>query len=175
MSRIPPIQLSQTDAATRSTLEDIKNKIGMVPNLYATFAHSPAALNAYLTMNDALGAGRFTAKERETIALAVGQANHCQYCVSAHTLIGKGAGLSEQELRQARAADEGNALASFAARIVESRGQLSDADIHKAQVLGLDEEAIVELVANVALNILTNYLNHVADTEIDFPVVELSA
>ena len=173
MSRINPIQPSQAEASTRDTLANIKSKIGMVPNLYATFAHSPAALNAYLAMNDALGAGRLSARERESIALAVGQANRCQYCVSAHTLIGKGSGLSEQEIQQARAAEADNPLAGLAAKIVASRGQLSDADIHSAQVLGLDDEVIVEVVANVALNILTNYLNHIAETEIDFPVVAL--
>ncbi len=173
MPRIHPVQLAQTDAKTRSILEGVRAQIGMIPNLYATFARSPAALNAYLALNDTLGKGRLSAAQREVIALAVGQSNQCQYCLSAHTLIGKGAGLSDQDIQQARSADDNNGLASFAAAIVERRGMVSEADLAAAQNIGLDEEVIIEVIANVALNILTNYTNHIADTEIDFPVVDV--
>ena len=102
MTRIAPVSLDQADVATQATLNGLKAKLGMVPNLFATFAQASAVLNGYLAFSDALSKGRLSAAQRELIALAVGQTNACQYCLSAHTLIGKGAGLSEAAIRAAR-------------------------------------------------------------------------
>lgn len=102
MSRITPLSAGQGDAATQATLAGVKAKLGMVPNLFNTFALAPAALNGYLAFSDALSKGRLTAAQRELIALVIAQTNACQYCLSAHTLIGKGVGLSEQAITAAR-------------------------------------------------------------------------
>jgi AhpD family alkylhydroperoxidase len=98
MAQIAPLNLETADAATAATLNAVKAKLGMVPNMFATLAHAPAALNGYLGLSETLGTGRLTAAQREIVALAAGQANRCQYCLSAHTLIGKGAGLSAEAI-----------------------------------------------------------------------------
>ena len=179
MPRIAPIDTTHTDAGVQATLSAVKVKIGMVPNLFSTFAQSPAVLNGYLAFSDALSSkGVLTAKQREIVALAVAQANECQYCLAAHTLMGKGAGLSSVGIRKAR---EGKAettidgaVAWFARRVVKTRGQVTDADIALVRSAGLDDARIIEVIANVAINVLTNYTNNVAQTDIDFPKVDVA-
>jgi uncharacterized peroxidase-related enzyme len=178
MSRIAPVDHATADAGVKATLSAVKTKIGMVPNLFSTFARSPAVLNGYLALSDALGAGALSAKQREIVALAVGQANECHYCLSAHTLMGNGAGLSPEAIRKAREgkADDvtDNGIALFARRVVETRGKVTDADIAAARSAGLDDARIVEVIAGVAINVFTNYTNNVVQTEIDFPKVDVA-
>lgn len=177
MSRIPPLSVSEADARTAATLNAVHSKLGMIPNLFATFAQAPAALNGYLQFSQALGAGRLTARQREIVALTVAQENNCHYCLSAHTAIGKGAGLTEQDIRDARSATARDAkdaaIAAFAGKLTRSRGVVSDGELATLRAQGIDDGLVVEIIANVALNLLTNYLNHVAGTDIDFPVVDL--
>jgi uncharacterized peroxidase-related enzyme len=178
MPRINPIIAAATDAETNATLGAIKAKIGMIPNLYATFAQSPVVLNGFLALSDSLSKGALTAGQREIVALATAQANQCHYCLSAHTLLGKNAGLSADAIAAARngkAADaQDNAVAMLAAALVEARGSVSDADMAAARNGGLDDARIVEVIAHVALNVMTNFTNNVAQTDIDFPVVDLA-
>ena len=119
-----------------------------------------------------------TAAQREIVALAVAQYNSCHYCLSAHTLLGKGAGLSPEAIRAARLGKGqdplDDAIATLALRIVETRGQVSDSDLSAARLAGLDDARIVEIVGNVAHNVLTNFMNNVAQTKIDFPVVDVA-
>lgn len=128
-----------------------------------------------LGLSGALARGRLGARLREQIALAVSQANGCDYCLSAHSALGKGLHLSDAALalaRRGRASDpRDEAALRFAKRVVEWRGQVSDADLGEVRRAGYDDGQIVELVANAVLNVFTNYLNQVAETEIDFPVV----
>ena len=177
MARIQPINRNDATGSVAATLDSVKAKIGVVPNLFTTFANAPAVLNGYLAFSEALTRGRLTAAQRETLALAIGQANSCQYCLSAHTLLGKGAGLDATAIREARDGRANDpvtdALARLAVKIVNQRGVLSDADIDEARNGGVDDGLIVEVIANVALNTLTNYTNHIAATDIDFPVVAL--
>jgi uncharacterized peroxidase-related enzyme len=177
MPRIASIDIVRADAAVQATLAGVKTKIGMVPNLFSTFAQSPAVLNGYLALSDALSNGVLTAKQREIVSLAVAQANECHYCLSAHTLMGKGAGLSPEGIRKARQGKADNALddavARFARRAVDARGQVSDEDLAAARSAGLGDARIVEVIANVAINVLTNYTNNVALTDIDFPKVDV--
>ncbi len=178
MVRIPAIPVSEADAATAATFGAIKAKLGVVPNLFATFAQAPAVMNGYLGFSEALGSGRLSARQREIIALAVGQANSCQYCLSAHTLIGKGAGLSDAEVLAARAGkgDDAleNAIAQLAVKIAVQRGVISDAELAAARAAGLDNGLILEVLGNVTINLLTNYANHIAGTEVDFPAVSVA-
>lgn len=178
MPRINPVASTAIDANTKATLDAVKAKIGMVPNLYGTFAQSPAVLNGFLGLSDALSKGVLTAAQREIVALATAQANQCHYCLSAHTLLGKGAGLSPAAILAARHGKAENALdnavATLAASLVESRGSISDADLAAARTGGLDDAHIVEVIAHVALNVMTNFTNNVAQTDIDFPVVALA-
>ncbi len=175
--RIAPLDPASADPAVAATLAAVKAKLGVVPNLFRTFARAPAALNGYLAFSDALSGGRLDAGRREIVALAVGQANSCAYCLAAHSLIGKGAGLSEADIRAARAgasADAADAaLAVFARQLTESRGVVDDAELAAFKRAGFDDGHVLEVVALVALNTLTNYTNHVAGTIVDFPAVPL--
>ena len=178
MPRIAPIDPAAADPGVQATLAAVKAKIGTVPNLFKTFANAPAVLNGYLALSDSLGAGALTAKQREVVALAVAQANGCHYCLSAHTLLGKGAGLSPDAIAAARrgkadgAVD--NAVATLAKTLVETRGKITEAQLDAARLAGLDDTRIVEVVGAVALNVLTNFMNNVAHTDIDFPEVDVA-
>lgn len=178
MARIAPLSTEKADASIARTLDQVKAKFGKVPNAISTFALSSSALNGYLGFATALGHGRLTARQREGIALAVSQVNGCQYCLSAHTFSGKAAGLTLEEIKQARVAESANpqdqAVVAFAAQVVKQRGNVSDADLTAARAAGLDDGLLVEIVANVALSTLTNYTNIVAGTDVDFPAVEVN-
>lgn len=177
MTYIHPLDPAAADAATAATLNDIERRLGTVPNLYATLAKAPAALDALLEINQAIGAGSLSAQERELVALATSQANGCEYCLSAHTLLGKNVGLSDAETELARAGNgrtrRAAALAAFAKALVEERGHVGEATTDLFKAAGLTESDLLEVIANVAATTLTNYVNNVARTEIDFPVVTL--
>jgi uncharacterized peroxidase-related enzyme len=171
-------RISALDAATvtgkgKELLDGIQKGLGKTPNIFKTMAHSPAVLQAYLGFSGALKEGVLSAKLRERIALAVGQENNCGYCLAAHSAIGKGAGLQDAEIESARngkAQDAKEAaILKFAVSIVKNRGNVSDAELTAVRAAGANEAELVEVVANVGLNIFTNYFNHVADPVIDFP------
>lgn len=175
MPRIQTVAPGDTDATTASTLAGVQAKLGRVPNLLATLAQSSVALKGYVALTNALAGGRLTARHREIVALAVAQGNRCEYCLAAHTALGKGAGLSDAEVHSARSGNGAgaldNAVAALASTIVRQRGALSDEDLATVRAAGLDDGLIIEVVANVALNVLTNYTNNIARTEVDFPPV----
>jgi uncharacterized peroxidase-related enzyme len=177
MSRIVPIVSSNVDPKVATTLSQVKASLGRVPNLFATLANAPVALDGFLSLSKTLSRGRLSAAQREIVALAVGQENGCQYCLSAHTAMAKAGGMSEADALKARAGDGANlfdrALASLARKIVRQRGHVSNEDIADARKAGIDDGLMMEVVANVAVNTLTNYANELAGTEIDFPVVEV--
>jgi uncharacterized peroxidase-related enzyme len=178
MPRIQPVQRN-ANSKTQELLGAVEKKLGIVPNLIATMAQSPAVAQAYLGFSQALSGGSLPAGLREQIALTVGEANQCDYCVSAHTFLGSKAGLSESEMLDARhgtASDEKtHAALAFARKIVEDRGHVNDEDVEEVRNAGYTEGEIAEIVANVTLSIFTNYFNHVAETEVDFPLVPLLA
>ena len=173
MQRIQPVDLHQAQGRTKELLDAVQSKFGMVPNLTRAMAVSPSVLDAYLGFSGALSHGVLSPKVREQLALDVGEANHCDYCVSAHAAGAKRAGLSEQEVldsRYGRSTDgRTDVLLKFARTIVEKQGVVTDADVALVRDAGYGDAEIGEVVAHVALNIFTNYFNHVAGTSIDFP------
>ncbi len=179
MTRINPLTIETASPAASEILTAVKSKVGMIPNLYASMAHSPAALSAVLAFGDAMGKSSLSPALREQLALAIAGTNNCDYCASAHTAIGKGAGVSQEELASNLSGVSNDpktqAFLTFAQSIVEKRGNLSDEDLQDARAAGITEAEIVEVVATVAINTFTNYFNHIAETEIDFPVVRSSA
>lgn len=152
-------------------------KGGMLLNIFRGMANSAAVLDAYLKFSGAMGNTKLDGKTRHAIALAVGQANRCEYCVSAHTLLGGKVGLdaeSAKQARQGKASDPKTAAAvTLALAINEKRGNVSDADLAAARAAGLDDGEIAEVVALVALNVFTNYFNLVNESEVDLPKVSL--
>ena len=178
MTRIQPVQPTQANEKTQKLLDGVQRGLGMVPNMFKTLAHSSAALSGYLNFNQALG-GALTPTLREQIALAVAGINGCDYCASAHTLLGRNAGVSDEELAAnlaGQSSDERTQAAlSFARAVVENQGRVADTDLAQIKAAGFTDADIVEIVSVVALNVFTNYFNLVADTEIDFPIVGTAA
>jgi len=170
MSRINPIEVESAPANIQDQLATVRRQLGVLPNLFRVAARAPAALDALLALNAAVARGGLPARTREAIALAVAQIDGCDYCLSAHTLLGKGAGLAEADIAAARAGT-GTPAAQLARALIEQRGHVTDAQVAEARAGGLGDRELLEVVANVALNVLTNYLNTLAGTEIDFPVV----
>lgn len=170
MTRITALTLDQAPAGSRPLLESVQKGFGFIPNAIRTLAHAPAALNGYLALTQALGKSSLSAAERETVALATSQTNGCDYCLAAHTFFGNKAGLSADDMRSARAGNL-NAVAVFARQVTENRGQVSDAQLAEARTAGLSDAKLVEIIAQITLLTLTNYLNNVASTEVDFPPV----
>jgi len=177
MARINTVNENTTPAASASLLEGVKKQIGMVPNLMATLAHSPASLESFLGFGKTLGKGELGAALHEQIAVTVAGANACGYCASAHTAVGKMHGVESDELARNLEGDSDDprtgAVLRFARTIVTKRGFVSDEDVAAVRDAGLGEGEIVEVVAAVALNTFTNYFNHVAQTKIDFPEVKV--
>lgn len=177
MSRIPtPPTANDAPVASRPLLDDVKKQLGAVPNMFRLIANSPSSLEGYLALSGALNKGSLTAATRERIALAVSQINGCDYCLSAHTYLGRNvAKLDDDEMvanRMGWSTDpKADAAVRFAATVTREQGRVGEADIQAIKAAGYDDAQIVEIVLNVALNIWTNYVNTVAETEIDFPVV----
>ncbi len=175
MNRIHQTDPSTTTGKTRKLFTAVENKLGFVPNLMRVLGHS-AALEGYLNFSSALAGGLLSAKLREQIALTVGEINGCGYCLSAHTMFGDKVGLTKDEIHAARRASAANAKSDaalkFARAVTLQRGHLADSDLQAARVAGLNDAELVEVVQQVALNILTNYTNNVARTVIDFPEVK---
>lgn len=173
MPRIPTINAELASAEQKQILANVKQGLGLVPNLVSTLAQSPAAAHAYLAFSGALAKGSLSAKLREQISLVVGETNSCDYCVAAHTLLGGKAGLTQDETLAARSAESSDpktaAALAFAQKLVKERGIVSDADVAGLREHGFTDGDIAEIVANTALNIFTNYFNHVAETVVDFP------
>lgn len=176
MPNIAPIDTHNPGAAT-DLIAGVEKKLGKVPNLLATMAQSPAVLESYLAFGGALDRGVLNPKLREQIALAAAGANRCDYCASAHAFIARRLGVDEAEASRNLAADSGDpktaAILRFVTNVVRDRGRLRDpaAALDELRDKGLGEAELVEIIAHVALNVFTNYFNHVAETDIDFPLL----
>jgi uncharacterized peroxidase-related enzyme len=174
-SRIQPVDPQDATGKTRRLLDQVRAKIGLVPNLFRVLANAPVALEGYVNFSAALAGGTLNDRIREQIALAVAESNLCGYCRSAHAFLGQRAGLADDEIAnaiRASASDpQTDAILKLARAIVVQRGEVSDSDLRRARIAGLTDGEVVETVANVALNIFTNYINHVARTAVDFPQV----
>jgi uncharacterized peroxidase-related enzyme len=177
MSRIPtPADIERAPAASQSLLHGVKKQLGIVPNLFRLVSNSPAALEGYVALSGALNKGTLPAPTRERIALAVAEINGCDYCLSAHSYLGKNlAKLSDAEIAANRngASNDRSADAAvrFAAKVTRERGHVDEADVLALKGAGYSDAELVEIVLHVALNTWTNYINEVAKTEIDFPIV----
>jgi uncharacterized peroxidase-related enzyme len=176
-TRIPtPATIAAAPEASRSLLEDVKKQLGVAPNLFRMVASSPAALQGYVGLLGALGNGALPAATHERIALAIAELNACDYCLSAHTYLAMHvAKLDESEVSANRSGSSNDARADaavrFARKVAQLRGHVTDEDVRAVRTAGYTDGEIVEIVQHVALNTWTNYVNSVARTEIDFPVV----
>ena len=174
MSRIQQVAPKTATGKAKELLDAVKSKMGMVPNMTRAMANSPAVLNAYLQFSGALATGTLPVRNREQIALTIGHANGCNYCLAAHSAIGKMVGLTAEQIldsRRGNAIDaKSDVILKFSRKVLETKGHVSNEDVAAVREAGLNDGEIAETVANVALNIFTNYFNHVADTTVDFPL-----
>ena len=175
MSRINPVDRETTNDRLRKTFDAIQKQLGVVPNMMRTMAHSPAALDAYLAFGAALHRGLLPASLQEQIALTVAEMNGCDYCLSAHSALGRGAGLSGDDIaasRDGHASDAKSAAAlQFTRALIDRRGAVSEQDVARVRSAGFGDGEIAEIIAHVGLNVFTNYFNRAVLTEIDFPLV----
>jgi uncharacterized peroxidase-related enzyme len=177
MSRIPtPATIADAPAASQPMLEAVKKQLGVVPNLFRLVSTSPTALEGYLGLSGTLAKGKLPAPTRERIALAVAEINGCNYCLSAHTYLGKNlAKLDDAEMTANRSGasndPKADAAVRFAAKVVRERGHVAEEDVRAVKLAGYDDAQVIEIVLHVAFNTWTNYINEIAKTEIDFPVV----
>ena len=177
MSRINIVTNETADAEQQALLDAIKSDLGMVPNFLAILAHSPDALKAFLGLHGIAGAGRLDPQTRESIALAVAQGNSCEYCVSAHTAIGRKAGLTGAEIAANRAGTSQDARAAaavaFASALNINLGEVTQAEFDAVREAGYSDAEIVEIITHVGMNILTNLIGKASRVDIDFPKVSL--
>ncbi|MGE0715373.1 MAG: carboxymuconolactone decarboxylase family protein [Alphaproteobacteria bacterium] len=178
MSRVAVINPATATGEAKNLLDAVQASLGMVPNFIRVLANSPAALSAFLGMHAIAGAGALDPKTRERIALSVAEQNACQYCVSAHTAIGRKAGLDNQEIlanRSGRSSDpKAEAALTFARALVDTTGQVSQAEFDAVRAAGHSDGEVVEIITHVAMNIFTNLIGKATQVEIDFPKVDLS-
>lgn len=177
MSRINVVTTDIANDEQQALLEAIQAQLGMVPNFLKILANSPAALRAFLGLHGIAGEGSLDAPTRERIALAMAQQNSCDYCVSAHTALGRKAGLSSDEILTNRAGgsqdDKAAAAVKFARALAEHSGEVTTAEILEVRNAGYSEADIVEIITHVGMNILTNIIGKASRVEIDFPKVDL--
>lgn len=177
MNRIPLIDRASAPASVAGTLDAIHGAFGATPNMFRTVAQSPAALNAMWGFFGALGGGSIDAQLGEKIAVAVANRNDCHYCLAAHTALGRKAGASAAEMGAAQTGQSDDprtaAALAFALKLVEARGQVSEADVQALRGAGFSDGQVVEILAHVALNLFTNYVNVAFAVPVDFPSVAL--
>lgn len=177
MSRIHVIDQHNANAEQKALLDAIQGQLGMVPNFLKVFANSPVALQAFLGLHGVANAGSLSPQTRERIALALAQQNTCEYCLSAHTAIGRKAGLTGDEIAAARAGSSGDAKAAVAVKLarslVEHKGDITTAELIEAREAGYSDADIVEIITHVGMNLLTNILGKASRVDIDFPKVAL--
>ncbi|MFL0100643.1 carboxymuconolactone decarboxylase family protein [Tenacibaculum maritimum] len=175
-TRIATLNPETTTGKAKELFDGVEKKLGFIPNLIKVFGNSPATLQSYLSLGELTGVGNFSGKFREQLALAIAEENACNYCLSAHTAIGKMNGLTEEETKENRKGLASNpktqAGLQFAQSVTKNRGKVSTEEIKAVKAAGYTDEDILEIVLNVVSNTLTNYVNHIAETVIDFPVVE---
>lgn len=177
MSRIALVDSQSTTADRQALLSQIHGAFGATPNMFKAVANSPAALKSMWGSFGALAGGVIPAKLGEQIAVAVANRNACEYCLAAHTALGRKAGASAEEMSVAqdgKSADAKTAAAlRFALQLVDARGQVSAADVQAVRAAGFNDQEIVEILAHVALNLFTNYVNVAFAVPVDFPAVQL--
>jgi uncharacterized peroxidase-related enzyme len=178
MSLITAVDPKQATGVAGTLLAAVQGKMGMVPNMTRVMANAPAVLEGYLGFAGALGGGVLDKQLREEIALRVAQVDGCDYCLSAHSTLGKMAGLTAEQISASRggagATSKATAALTFAGQLLDAKGNVAEADVQTLRAAGFSDAEVLEVVAHVALNIFTNYVNNTAQVEIDFPKVSKS-
>lgn len=165
----------EVSAGNQEIFDNLKSKIGFVPNLYAAFAHSDTALGDYLTFQNRKSS--LKAKEREVINLVVSQVNECAYCLAAHTAIGKMNGFSDDEILEIRSGEASfdakiDALARFVKDITINRSKPSEEALSGLYAAGYTKENLVDILIVIGDKIVSNFLHGAGQFPVDFPEVQ---
>jgi uncharacterized peroxidase-related enzyme len=175
MAHLPVVDPGNSTGKAGDLLAAVQKKLGLVPNMTRVMANSPAVLEAYIGFSGALDGASLDAKTRERLALGTAEANQCEYCLSAHSAIGKLVGLSENDILSSRRGQSSDSKATaalqFSRQLIDKRGSVSETDVEAARRGGLTDGEIAEVVALTALNIFTNYFNNALQVDVDFPKV----
>jgi uncharacterized peroxidase-related enzyme len=178
MSRLQIVDPSAATGKAKDLLDAVKAKLGRAPNMTKVMANSPAVLEAYLGFSGSLSAGLLDPQIREQLALVAAQQNHCDYCLSAHTAIGKMVGLNPEQIAASRegsgSSEKATAALTFAKRVLDGKGAIQESDLAAVRAAGFSDGEIAEIIAHVALNVFTNYFNVATQVDIDFPRVSHS-
>jgi uncharacterized peroxidase-related enzyme len=178
MSRVPLIERDGASGDTRAVLDQVHAAFGVTPQMFRATANSPAALKAMWGFFGALGGGALGPKLAEQIAVSVAERNACRYCLAAHTALGRKAGASADEMAAAQMGEANDprtaAALRFALQLVDARGRVGAAEVQALRTAGFDDAQVVEVIAHVALNVFTNYINVALDVPVDFPAVQLA-
>jgi uncharacterized peroxidase-related enzyme len=175
MSRLNSVDPSKTSGKAKELLDGVNAKLGVVPNMTKVMVNSPAVLEAYLGFSGALAGGHLNPKLREKIALFSAQENQCNYCLSAHTAIGKMVGLPHEQIVASRKGEgstgQETAALTFVKHLLDTKGHATEAEIEALKAARFSDGDIAEIIAHVALNVFTNYFNVASAVDIDFPKV----
>lgn len=179
MPRIKPVASTEAKGEVREIYQGLEKNMGKVINIFQNMGNSATTLKAFLGLSEAANHTSIPPKLREQIALIVGQANHCQYCLSAHTALAKGLGMADPDILKARRGEsveaKGQAILKFAKTVVEKRGNVSDQEVSSLKAAGVTDAELVEVILVIVVNMFTNYFNLITDPKIDFPAApELS-
>jgi len=176
MNVLNPLSFDEAQSETQEIFTALKSKIGMVPNLYAAMGVSSKLLGGYLAFVETLKSGEFSAKEYEAIALVTSEANNCEYCISAHTALGKMQGFTEEEtidIRQNNSANvKLNTLVNLTNELIKTKGNPTDEKSKAFLLAGYSKAAFAELIAIVSLTTITNTIHHNGNFAIDFPIAQ---
>ena len=177
MKQINVPGIDQVSEESKLLFGQIKKSVGMVPNLYATIGYSPVALKAFLTFQETLSHGVFTAKEREAVALVVSEVNGCNYCLAAHTTTAMKTGFTKEDTKSIRhglvEGEKLNAVVQLAKSIAENKGMPDEILLDRFFEAGYNEAALMELVGLISVRIFTNYVYALTEIPIDFPEAEM--
>ena len=168
------MKTTDNNARTTALFEAAEAKFGFVPNVLQEMSASPAALEIYMQTQGSLAhpESRLSDRERNLVQLAVSQHFGCGYCVAAHTAVGKGAGSAPEALAavakgQAVSEEEGGLFVDAVRLLLAKEGHLSGADLAQLEAVGIDKEVLFEMIANISVKLLSNWVNHIAGTEVD--------
>lgn len=177
MSNVALIDPATSSSAVKPTLDRINGAFGVVPNMFKAVANSPAALASMWGAFGALSGGKLGSRLGEEIAVAIANINGCEYCLAAHTALGRKAGASSEEIAAAQVGQSADprtqAALTFALKVVKNRAAIAQSDVEILKSAGFDDEGVVEIIAHIALNLFTNYVNVALDVPVDFPGVKL--
>lgn len=173
MTRLHVVTPQQSDGRVKELFAGIQASVGMIPNIYQGVANSPAALEGLLHLGKVLGTGQLSGAEIEAVKLVVSQAYGCNYCLAAHTLLGKKHGLTEGETIAVRRGTieqpKLGALVKFVNAVFRPEGRASDDDVRALRAAGYNDAQITEVVLVIAQTVFTNLFNRVHQTPVDFP------